>query len=252
MQHILIVAEAKSFVLLSINQKLRNMSYKVTVVPAETDAINEVQQPIDAILIYADETLIWQQQSLNFLKDRAIMDDIPIFTTGDQRELNSINVMIPKHLILQEFMRPINVNDVGNAIDRAIKQYSAQVKKKILVVDDSGSALRSVKGWLEDKYSIFLANSGAMAIKYLTLNRPDLVLLDYEMPIVDGKQVLEMIRTEMDFADIPVMFLTNKDDSDTFLSLKDLKPDGYLLKSMEPAQIIKAVDDFFEKRKGLI
>ena len=126
------------------------------------------------------------------------------------------------------------------------KKFGKQNKKKILVVDDSGTMLRNVKGWLEESYQVTLANSGAMAIKYLSTNRPDLVLLDYEMPIVDGKQVLEMIRSEHDFADIPVMMLTNKGDKETIMQVMALKPQGYLLKSMEPSQIITSIDDFFE------
>jgi CheY-like chemotaxis protein len=110
--------------------------------------------------------------------------------------------------------------------------------------------LRSVKGWLGDKYSVFLANSGAMAIKYLAMNRPDLILLDYEMPIADGRLVLEMIRAEAEFADTPVMFLTVKGDAESILRVKALKPEGYLLKTLEPAQIVQAVDDFFESRKA--
>jgi CheY-like chemotaxis protein len=116
-------------------------------------------------------------------------------------------------------------------------------------VDDSGSMLRSVKEWLEDKYNVYLANSAAMAIKYLSLNKPDLVLLDYEMPVVDGKQVLEMIRTETEFADIPVMFLTNRIGKDGFDNVKYLNPEGYLLKSMDSSQIINAINAFFEKQK---
>ncbi len=118
------------------------------------------------------------------------------------------------------------------------------------MVDDSGAWLRSVKGWLEERYSVSLANSGAMAIKFLTLNRPDLVLLDYAMPVVDGKQVLEMIRTETDFANIPVMFLTNKSDTISIVKVKQLNPEGYLLKTMKPSQIVQAVDDYFEMKKG--
>ena len=90
-----------------------------------------------------------------------------------------------------------------------------------------------------------------MAIKYLSTNRPDLVLLDYEMPIVDGKQVLGMIRSEMEFADIPVIFLTSKGDRESVLQVMSLKPEGYLLKTMPPADIINAVDEFFAKRKAL-
>ena len=127
---------------------------------------------------------------------------------------------------------------------------AAKKKKKILVVDDSGIMLRNIKRWLEDKYQVILANSGAMAIKYLAMNRPDLILLDYEMPVCDGKQVLEMIRAESEFSNIPVIFLTGKNDRESVLSVSALKPEGYLLKSMPPAQIVQTIDDFFEKRKG--
>ena len=120
----------------------------------------------------------------------------------------------------------------------------------MLVVDDSGAMLRSVKAWLEDKYQVILANSGAMAIKYLAMNHPDLILLDYEMPICDGRQVLEMIRAEAEFSTVPVIFLTSKNDKESVMKVTALKPDGYLLKTMEPAQIVQAIDDFFEKSKG--
>ncbi len=120
------------------------------------------------------------------------------------------------------------------------------------MVDDSGAMLRNVKGWLEDKYQVILANSGAMAIKYLALNRPDLVLLDYEMPICDGRQVLEMIRAETEFSDIPVIFLTGKNDRESVLKVTALNPEGYLLKSMEPKQIVNAIDKFFAKEKWTV
>ena len=71
------------------------------------------------------------------------------------------------------------------------------------------------------------------------------------MPVVDGKQVLEMIRSEHEFADIPVIFLTSKGDRESVMKVMALKPEGYLLKTMEPAQIIKSVNDFFEKQKYL-
>ena len=122
--------------------------------------------------------------------------------------------------------------------------------KKVLVVDDSGAVLRSVKGWLEHKYQVILANSGTMAIKYLSTNRPDLVLLDYEMPILNGRQVLEMMRSEDEFKDIPVIFLTGKNDVETIRQVLELKPEGYILKSTKPEHIIKTIDDFFAKQKN--
>jgi CheY-like chemotaxis protein len=248
MANILIVSEAKSFYIKVIKEKLESLSYTIFTVPAETDDIHGIREPLNGILVYTDDHLLQQKQALTFLKDKAIANDIPIFIIGDPSEFKLISAFIPRQLILHEFARPIDIPALVLKMDGLIKSHSRL--KKILVVDDSGAMLRSVKGWLEDKYSVFLANSGAMAIKYLTLNRPDLVLLDYEMPIVDGKQVLEMIRSETEFSDIPVIFLTGKDNKDYVLNVKGLKPEGYLLKSLEPSQIVKAVDDFFEKRRG--
>ena len=77
----------------------------------------------------------------------------------------------------------------------------------------------------------------------------DLVLLDYEMPVCDGRQALEMIRSEETTAGIPVMFLTGRGDRESVKKVMDLKPEGYLLKTMPEESIKKMIDDFFEKRK---
>lgn len=200
--------------------------------------------------MYADEKLMKEMKLLVFLRDKAIEEDIPIFILGDSEQMEEIEGVIPKQFIKMQFLRPINVKEVVEKVDEYLRQDASYLKKKILVVDDSGTMLRSVKGWLEDKYQVILANSGAMAIKYLAMNHPDLILLDYEMPICDGRQVLEMIRAEAEFSTVPVIFLTGKNDKESVMKVTALKPDGYLLKTMEPAQIVQAIDDFFEKRKG--
>lgn len=250
MQNILIVAEAPGYLIISLTEKLKECSYHVQTVSADVEEISKVKETIDAIFIYGDEEVMEKQQAMNYIKDRASEDGSAIFLAGQPTELKAICRIIPEHMIQKKFQRPINVNDVAEEINQYIKKFGSQNKKKILVVDDSGAMLRNVKGWLEDRYQVILANSGAMAIKYLALNRPDLVLLDYEMPVVDGKQVLEMIRTETEFNDIPVIFLTSKGDKESVMKVMALKPEGYLLKTMEPAKIIQAVDDFFEKQKA--
>lgn len=252
MQNIMIISEVQSYLVVSLRERLEQADYKVVTVKADIDMISKNDEPVSIIILYTDEKLGEQQQALNFIKDKAAEEDIPIFAIGDPEELQGVEKMIPKHLIRQEFLRPVNVTEAADSIINYEKKYGKQNKKKILVVDDSGAMLRNVKGWLEEQYQVILANSGAMAIKYLAMNRPDLVLLDYEMPIVDGKQVLEMIRSEHEFTDIPVIFLTSKGDKESVMKVMALKPEGYLLKTMEPAQIVQAVNDFFEKRKGLM
>ena len=88
-----------------------------------------------------------------------------------------------------------------------------------------------------------------VALGKLLLQKPDLILLDYEMPACSGKQFLEMLRTDVECDDIPVIFLTGRDDAESVKSVLALKPAGYLLKSLPKEKIIGEVDAFFDRQK---
>ena len=204
--NILVFSEERSFLYIAMEEQLKGLGYHVINVGTNVNEINAVKEDITAVLMYTDEEMMKKQQAMVFLRDKVVEEDIPVFAIGDVNELADIRALVPKQLLKKEFQRPIDVKEVVASMDEFIKTNGKHTKKKILVVDDSGVMLRNVKGWLEDYYQVSLANSGAMAIKYLSTNRPDLVLLDYEMPVINGKQVLEMIRSEAEFSDIPVMF----------------------------------------------
>lgn len=250
MENVLLVTENSSYLVMSLKNKLDEAGYNVITSSINTDELSRIKTEIHAIFVFGDEDLVEDKQGMIYLKDMATEGDAPVFLSGDSGEIGLMKNNIPQFLIQKEYARPININEVAKDIDHYIITEGKQNKKKILVVDDSGAMLRNVKGWLEEKYQVILANSGAMAIKYLATSRPDLVLLDYEMPVVDGKQVLEMIRSESEFADIPVIFLTSKGDKKSVIEVMTLKPDGYLLKTMPPQEIKQSIDDFFEKRKA--
>ena len=249
--NVLFFSENRGYLNITMEEQLKGLGYHVIPVSANVDAINSIKEDITAVLVYADEDMMKKQQALVFLRDKCVEEDLPVFVIADVNEMAEIRSLISKQLLKREFQRPIDVKEVVSSVDEYIKTNGKHTKKKILVVDDSGVMLRNVKGWLEDYYQVSLANSGTMAIKYLSTNRPDLVLLDYEMPILNGKQVLEMIRSEAEFSDIPVMFLTSKNDKETITQVLSLKPEGYILKSTKPEQIIQMIHEFFQKQKTI-
>lgn len=251
MSNILIISSTKSFIIASVTEQLQSKEHTVFQANNDLGEIEAVKDKIQALILYVDEDLISEMKLLVYLKDRVLEEDISVILLGEQEHFEDIECVIPHQFIKKMYPRPLNVREVVDYVDEYLKNDDANPKKKILVVDDSGAMLRNVKAWLEDKYQVILANSGVMAIKYLALKRPDLVLLDYEMPVCDGRQVLEMIRSESEFSNIPVIFLTSKNDRETVLKVSALKPEGYLLKTMEPAQIVNTIDEFFEKRKGI-
>ncbi len=122
-------------------------------------------------------------------------------------------------------------------------------RKKILVVDDSDFMRRAMLDLLGQDYDVLTADSGMSAIRSITLARPDLVLLDYDMPVCSGSQMLKMIRSEKEFADIPVIFLTCRVDRESVEKAISLKPEGYLSKSLSAESVKKEIDRFFKKRR---
>lgn len=246
MATIVMVSEGGSFLVSSLITLLEENHNTVYQVENKPNELGKYKNLADLVILYAEGLNI---EGVIYLRDMVIEKNIPVFLLGDEDQVADVEKVLSMQLIQKEFLRPVNVKEVAAAVKEFFIVDINALKKRILVVDDSGSMLRNVKGWLEHKYQVVLANSGTMAIKCLAMKTPDLILLDYEMPVCDGKQVLEMIRNETEFADIPVIFLTNKNDKESVMSVSSLRPEGYLLKSMEPEQIVAAIDHFFEKKK---
>jgi CheY-like chemotaxis protein len=102
-----------------------------------------------------------------------------------------------------------------------------------------------VREWLKGTYKVAMANSGMQALKWLGKNKADLILLDHEMPVTSGPQVLEMLRSEEETRDIPVMFLTGKSDKKSVMAVVALKPEGYFLKNIEKDELLENLEKYF-------
>lgn len=214
------------------------------------NSIEKQREAAEIILFFAGDFVYKTSDILVYLKDICESDEKPFCVIGYEKELNEVRGIIPKHLIKKEFARPFDVK-IMTAELRKIAAKNEELKKgrHILLVDDDVTFLRMMQDWLSMKYRITSVKSGMQAITYIATHTPDLILLDYDMPITLGSQILEMIRSEPNSACIPVIFLTGKNDRDTVMKVMQLKPDGYLLKSMSHEEIIAAIDTFFETKK---
>lgn len=246
MANILFIEQSKSFITSALAVQLEKEGHSVIMVRNDPESIQDITMSIEMVLLSVEDTIMGE---LVYIKSQVIDKKLPVFVIGDGDVMRKVTPVIPVEYIKKVFRKPITIKNVADFISAYHEEEVVEEKKKILVVDDSGAMLRSIKGWLDDKYQVVLANSGVAAIKCLATNRPDLILLDYEMPVCDGKQVLEMIRSEAEFANVPVMFLTSKNDKESVDSVTGLRPEGYLLKTMEPRCIIQSIDNFFKRER---
>ena len=116
-------------------------------------------------------------------------------------------------------------------------------RKTILVVDDSGIFLRMMKGLLEEKYDVVITTSGLKAITLVHEKKPDLILLDYEMPIFDGRETMMKIREAQDTKNIPIVFVTAVNEKEHIKAVLALKPTGYLLKPVDKDRLLRTVKE---------
>jgi two-component system cell cycle response regulator len=112
----------------------------------------------------------------------------------------------------------------------------------VLVVDDSLVVRSVVRGWLEEHdYDVVEVEDGTAAIERCLDEPPDVVLLDIEMPGLDGHEVLARLKSEPAVRDIPVVFLTNHASMDEVLRGLGGGAHDYLRKPFEPAELVARV-----------
>ncbi len=248
---VLLLSKGSTFMVNAIIDNLEAGGYEVTRADPGINQINGEKERADIIVFYLGDFVDDISDTLIFLKDICIEEDKHLFLVGSREELEAVKKDIPEHAITGAFERPLNVKNLLSALDMLIEEHKGDsLKKSILVVDDDVVFLNMIKEWLSGDYRVALVNSGVRAITYLANNKPDLILLDYEMPVTSGPQVLQMIRADSELSATPVIFLTGKGDKKSVTGVLSLKPDGYFLKSLTKAELKASIEDFFEKRKA--
>lgn len=119
---------------------------------------------------------------------------------------------------------------------------------RILVIDDSESILAFIKGVLEeDGHTVQTAKSGIEANRYIfSQEKPDLILLDIIMPLLDGEKVVKAFRQSEISARIPIVFFSTKDEEEIKKLVKKHNVLGYIKKPIEGWELKKSVKNFLE------
>lgn len=120
-------------------------------------------------------------------------------------------------------------------------ENTASDKKHILVVEDDPLMLKMIKEHLHDTYEVATAISGKVALKFLQSKHTDLILLDYEMPEMNGEEVLKQVRQNPQTENIPVLFLTGVTDKTKIVKVLSHKPQGYLVKPVDREKLLEAI-----------
>ena len=143
------------------------------------------------------------------------------------------------------------ISELSKLAENSMTDLAAVAKrpKKILVVEDSGMARKLVVNTLlSEGYSIFEAVDGEEAVSLVEEIMPDLVLLDLILPKLDGYEVLDIIRKNEKYKNLPVIALTSRDALFDKLKGKMRGTDEYLTKPVNPKELLDKVEKHLARK----
>ncbi|MDR2588791.1 MAG: response regulator [Spirochaetales bacterium] len=114
--------------------------------------------------------------------------------------------------------------------------------KQILIVDDNISILKQISAYLTGDYEVSLAKSGLLALQICMKERPDLILLDIEMPEMNGFETIRRLKQNPYFNRIPVIFLTANQDVETEVRGLQSGARDFITKPVEKSILIHRIE----------
>ena len=228
---ILLVRNDTTFMVNAIKKSLVDNHFIVAETSYSISDISAKKADASLAILYTDGDYVEHQDAIIYFKELCLDENMIVIIIGDNETFKFIHRFIPKEDIACEMTRPLDMDELLSKIYIVTDEEYIQMKRKcILVVDDDFTYLQMLREWLKE-------------------NKADLILLDYDMPVIDGPKVMEMLKKESFSSGIPVMFLTGKNDKKSVTEVLALKPADYLLKSIDKEKLLDTLRNFFESRE---
>ena len=156
--------------------------------------------------------------------------ELPITQKAEIKESESIELIEPN------YTRPMNIQDEPIA-SLLISQKEARVKPLVLIVEDSPDVVRYLRICLQNDYRLISAANGIEGVSKALDQIPDLIISDVMMPEMDGYELCQKLKTNVETSHIPIVLLTAKGDIDSKIEGLELGADEYLAKPFEEREL---------------
>ena len=244
---VLYIQNGQGLVRKGFENNLITAGYEIIAVPDEPEHIIAHRNEADIVLYYpAMEESLHTGVTMNLLAE-ICQDDAKIFClTGDSADIDNAMGANGARRVSRTFQRPVDIEGFLKDMEYFSElEKDFHRKKTVFVVDDDPGYLSVIEHWLSQDYHVSCFQHPNEALEGLKVVTPDLVLLDYEMPEMDGCSLMKSIRNDFPDPGIPIIFLTGKNDREHVFRILEYKPDGYLLKTSGRETILDTIRRFF-------
>lgn len=249
------------FLVRSMTAGLERAGYEIRMLTPSADLFTLQDKGFSIFMVYIEGYKNEYGVLLSGLQMFLVHPGIKLFLIGTENDIRLAYSYVQPKFISHAFKRPVNIEDIIKKINSDVSGYVYKndlripdegsidrSRKSILIVDDDPTYVRTLESWMQKEFNIYTANSAMNAISFLKGFPVDLLLLDYEMPVISGLDLFHLLKSDPATANLPVIFLTAKDDKDTVMEVIAARPWNYLLKSTSPLLLLEEVRSFFNSR----
>lgn len=216
---------------------------QVATVSSGKEALQYVQDyPVDIILLDITMPVMDGFKTLEKFRNLKESINVPVvFVTGRSDRITVMNsglMGVDGYLV-----KPVDKLALRQKVlEICQKRNKESSKKTILAIDDDMAYLKLINSYLCDSYNVVMINSAKLALNYLGKHIPDLILLDYKMPLYNGGNVLSMIQKNSDVRDVPVIMVSGVIDKQVLKECYPYKPAACLIKPVSREMLIENVE----------
>ena len=121
--------------------------------------------------------------------------------------------------------------------------------KKILIVDDEPDIIKITRYWLiKQGYEVLIVSNGQEGINAAREHKPDVIVMDYRMPVLNGIDACKILKQDETLKHIPIIFMTASSANITEEMLKQVGVDGYVSKPFDGEELLKKIERFVDKK----
>ena len=185
----------------------------------------------------------------NFEMDDAVSELKMLTQFTYSQEVDTKLESVGEHLARFDYQNSVlAARELLHLVESAVvKIEKKNAKKKILTVDDVPDVLNTVKAVLRDDYHVYAVTDHISALRFLSGNSADLILLDIEMPDMDGFELLKIIRKIQGYADTPILFLTGRVSLENIKMSVETGSDDFIRKPVDAEVLLSKVRKYLER-----
>ena len=199
------------------------------------------QHPVDVILIDIDMPVMNGFKTLEHLRNLNECINVPvILVTGKRDKYTVVNSMIMG--VDGYLVKPVAKEALKEKVMEIYRRWTQDNSRKVvLAIDDDITYLKQIEALLHDTYHVVIINSSKLALSYLAKHTPDVVLLDYQMPLYSGAALINMIRQNDACHDTPVIILSGTLDRDALKECYPYNPFACLAKPVTKETLLETI-----------